>query len=82
MTYKTKTTDIEVIHGVSVDITVRGDEDKAEKVAMDLRDRLGQIAEAYETETPPRELTSRSDKNTPLMTVAWDRVFEPEVSDE
>jgi len=80
--YQATTREIEIVRGVSVDITVRGDEDKSEKVMMDLKDRLGYIAEAYETETPPDKINDRSAKNSPLMTVAWDRVLEPEDDNE
>jgi len=62
---------IQVVDGVTVDITVRGNEDVAEKVMIDLTDRLGWIAEAYDTGVPPDELTERDPENTPPMRVGW-----------
>lgn len=78
--YSATTLGIGVIDGVSVDITVSGDEDKAEKVLMDLKERAGRLAAAFEDETPPDELPDDLGKEhpdkVPPMTVAWDRIFE------
>jgi len=77
MTYEATTEEITVVEGVSVDVTVRGDEDRAEKVLMDLKDRLGFLGAAFETETPPDAL-NRDDlpeRFAPPMSVAWDRVL-------
>lgn len=73
--YRARTEEITVVDGVEVDIEVRGDEDRAEKALMDLKDRLGWIAEAYEKETAPDELDERSPGNTPMMSVDWARLF-------
>ena len=64
-----------MVDGVEVDIEVRGDEDRAEKALVDLKNRLGWIAEAYEQETPPEQLDGRSSENTPIMSVDWAGVF-------
>lgn len=85
MTYEVATTEITVVDGVEVDLTVRAtgdDERKADHVMMDVQERLGIIATAFDTETPPGELDRIPDENVPPMTVAWERIFEAEVSDE
>jgi len=64
------------IDGVEVDISVRGEEDRAEKVLMDLKERVGRLGAAYETETPPNELKDEHAEYVPMMTVAWTKVFE------
>lgn len=74
--YRATTTGIAVVGGVEVDITVRGNEDRAEKVLMDLNARLGRLGAAFEGETPPSEIQEVPDEYTPPMTVAWGRVFE------
>jgi hypothetical protein len=86
--FKTTTTGIAVVEGVEVDVTVRGDEDRAEKVLMDLKERIGVLAAAYDHETPPADLPDDlgdlgDRRYTPPMSVAWGRVFEddPEVSE-
>ena len=79
--YKASTVEITVIDGVEVDIEVRGDEDRAEKALMDLKNRLGWIAEGYKQEVPPDRLDERSDENTPIMSVDWDGVFDYETDD-
>ena len=76
--YSATTNGILVVDGVKVDISVQGDEDKAEKVMMDLKDRLGWIATAYEEGVPPEELEDRPAEYTPLMSVNWDKVFDDE----
>jgi len=76
--YEATTEAIAAIDGVEIDITVRGDEDKAEKALMDLKERIGVIATAYEQQTPPDELDEIPDEYVPMMTVAWGRVFEEE----
>ncbi len=75
MTYEATTEGISVIDGVEVDITVRGDEDKASKSLMDLKERCGRIAQAYDEQTPPDEV-ELSNEYLPPMTVAWGRVLE------
>ncbi len=75
MTYEATTEGISVIDGVEIDITVRGDEKKAEKALMDLKERCGRIAQAYDEQTPPDELEPDVEY-LPLMTVDWDGVFE------
>ena len=78
MSYYTDTTCITVVDGVEVDVTVRdagAGERKADQVTMDLKERLGVLQTAYETETPPDELTEIPSENTPPMTVAWGRLF-------
>lgn len=77
MTYHATTEGVAAVDGVEVDITVRGNEDKAEKVMMDLKERMGRLGAAFERDTPPSELPEYvGEKYTPLMTVAWDRVFD------
>lgn len=78
MSYEAKTVDISAIDGVKIDITVRGDEERAEKALMDLKERIGVIAAAYDAETPPSELDDIPNEYVPLMSVAWGRVFEGE----
>lgn len=75
MTYRGMTEDITIVDGVEVDITVRGDEDRAEKVLMDLKERLGVIGAAYDQETPPDELEAIPSKFQPPMRVAWEHVL-------
>ena len=76
---ETTTEGITVVDGVEIDISVRGDADRAHKVMIDLKERLGRLAAAYEEETPPSELpedlTETHPEKTPMMTVAWERVF-------
>ena len=79
MTYEATTEEIAVLDGVEVDITVRGDEDKAEKALLDLKERLGVLAAAYDAETPPEQLDEVPNEYRPLMSVAWDQVFSREV---
>jgi hypothetical protein len=79
-------TDIEVegitaVGGVEVDISVSGEEDRANKVVTDLKERLGILGAAYATETPPDELDDIPQEYTPPMSVAWDRVFEGDSND-
>lgn len=74
--YSARTEEITVVDGVKVDIEVCGNEDRAEKVLMDLKNRLGWIAEAYDEEVPPDHLDERSWENTAPMTVNWDHVFD------
>lgn len=74
--YRASTTGITVVDGVEVDIEVRGDEDKAEKVLMDLQERLGVVATAFDTETPPENIGRVPDEYRPMMTVAWTRLFD------
>jgi hypothetical protein len=73
--YQSRISEITVVDGVEVDIEVRGDERRAETVLMDLKDRLGWVAEAYEQETPPSELDECTSVNTPPIRVSWERVF-------
>lgn len=74
--YEAATEGVTIVDGVEVDITVRGEEDKAEKTLMDLKERLGRIGAAYANETPPSELGANLDnKYLPLMTVDWEGVF-------
>ena len=78
MSYYVESTIITVVDGVEVDITVRdagGGERKVDQVGMDLKERLGVLQTAYQTETPPDELTEIPSENTPPMTVAWGRLF-------
>ena len=69
---------INVIDGVKVDITVRGDEDKAEKTLMELKDRCGRIAAAYDEQKPPSEFEHTPVGYMPLMVVDWESVFSDE----
>lgn len=73
--YQATTEGIAVVGGVEVDITVRGDEDRAEKVLMDMKERLGLLGAAFEGQTPPGDIEEVPDEYVPPMTVAWDRVF-------
>ena len=73
---KVATTAVSVVDGVEVDIEVRGDGDRAEKVLMDLKDRLGWLGAAYELEKAPSEITDRPHDKTPPMTIDWEMVFE------
>ena len=76
--YQARTTEITIVDGVSVDITVSGDESRSEKVLMDLKDRLGWIGAAYDQETPISQIDERPSDFRPLMTVNWESVFSPE----
>jgi hypothetical protein len=76
VTYEATTTEITVVEGVEVDITVRGDEDRAEKVLLDLKERLGILGAAYDAEVPPDALGDVPEEFVPPMSVAWDRVFD------
>jgi hypothetical protein len=80
--YMATVKEISAVDGVEVDIIVRGDEDRADKVLMDLKDRLGWIGAAYEIEVPPDWMDDRPDEYTPLMSVNWARVFGVEDSDD
>jgi len=77
--YSARTEAITVVDGMEIDIEVRqlrgGDEERCEKVLMDLKDRLGLVAQAFEDETPPSEITDRDPAKVPMMTVAWGRLF-------
>jgi hypothetical protein len=73
--YRASVTAITVVDGVEVDVTVRGDEDRAEKVLMDLKERLGVLGYAYESQTPPEDLTDIPSEYRPLMTPAWGRLL-------
>lgn len=73
--YSARTEEITVVDGVEVDIEVRGDENRAEKVLIELKDQLGWVAEAYDEETPPDKLDARSFENTPPMGVNWGDMF-------
>lgn len=55
--------------GVEIDITVRGDEDKAEKVKMHAHDEIVRALQAFETGENPRDCDGF------IMSVAWDRVL-------
>jgi len=80
MTYEATTTGITVVEGVEVDITVRGDEDRAEKTLLNLKERAGRLGAAFEAEVPPDDLPDDLNKDYPRyaapVSVAWDRVFE------
>lgn len=67
---------VTAVDGVTVNIVVEGDEDRAEKVVMDLKERLGRLGAAYEMETPPDELDDIPPEYVPVMAVAWGRVFD------
>lgn len=78
--YNARTTGITVVDGVEVNVEVSGDEDRAEKVLMDLKERLGRLGAAIDAQTPPDELPDDLGNDhpgkVPPMTVAWDRIFE------
>jgi len=76
MTYEATVEEITAVDGVEVDVTVRGDEDKAEKVLMDIKERIGVLGYCFEVETPPSEVEDVPDDYRPLMTPAWDRIFD------
>lgn len=78
MTYEATVEGITALDGVSVDVTVRGNEEKAEKVMMDLKERVGILGAAYDKQTPPDQLDEVPVDYIPIMTVAWDQVFEVE----
>jgi hypothetical protein len=87
--YETASTRITVVEGVEVDLSVRGDEKRAEKVLIDLKERLAVLAAAFDHETPPGDLpddlaalTEEDNRYTPPMSVAWDRVFTDETDDD
>ena len=87
--YKTSKTGITVVEGVEIDISVEGDEEVAEKVLLDLTERAGIIAAAWDFETPPSDLPADLDTLTmgenryaPPFSVAWDRVFEADEDEE
>lgn len=84
--YESTAKEITAVDGVEVDITVRGDEDRAEKVMMDLKERMGVLAAAFDHETPPEELPDDLNElgngYVPFMTVAWERVFEGDGDDD
>jgi len=75
MTYNATTEGITAVDGVEVDITVRGDEDKAQKVLMDLKEHMGLLGYAFESEIPPDEIDDVPSEYMPIMSVAWDGVF-------
>lgn len=54
---------------VEIDLTVRGDEDKAEKVKMHAHDEIVRALQAFETGEHPRDCEGF------IMSVAWDRVL-------
>ena len=83
--FQATTEGISVVEGVEVDVTVRGDEDRASKVLIDLKARLGVLAAAFDHEIPPGRLpedlgTLTEDENryTPPVSVAWGRVLADE----
>lgn len=82
MTYHATVEEITAVEGVEVDITVRGDEDKAEKVMMDLKERIGVLGYAFDEQTPPDELDNIPADYRPLMTPAWDRIFDDSEGNE
>jgi hypothetical protein len=73
--YSVRVEGIEVVDGVEVDIEVRGDEDRAENVLLDLKDRLGYIAHAYDIQQHPDAIVNRPEDKRPLMTVDWGQVM-------
>lgn len=78
MTYETTTDQITVVDGVEVDVTVRdtgGGERKADHVSRDLKERLGVLAAAFDSETPPDDIEDVPGEYTPMMTNAWGRIF-------
>jgi len=79
--YEATATDISIVDGVEVDIIVRetsdGDGDP-DKVLLDLKEQLGVLGYAFETETPPSGIDGVPDHFTAPMSVAWDRVFDTE----
>lgn len=79
--YNATTEGIAAVEGVEVDITVRGDQDRADKVLADLKERIGVLAVAYNSETPPEDIDEIPAEYIPMMTVAWDRVFDDEEGD-
>lgn len=79
--YNATTEGITAVEDVEVDITVRGDQDRADKVLMDLKERIGVLAVAFDSETPPDDVDEIPAEYIPMMTVAWDRVFEDEEGD-
>jgi len=93
MTYEVATEAITVVEGVEVDVRVRdtgAGERRADKVLIDLKERLGVLAAAYDAKTPPDDLDKVPDEfvpdeipdeYVPAMTVAWDRVFEDDEGD-
>lgn len=76
--YRAATNEITVVEGVEVDIEVRGDEDKAEKVLMDVKERLGLLGAAFNEERPPEDFDEVPAEFAPMMSVAWGRVFDDE----
>jgi len=78
MTYEATCTGITVLEGVEIDITVSGNEKKAEKAMMELKEHTGRIQAAFEQEQPPLEFERAPPEYLPLMTVDWDLVFSDE----
>jgi hypothetical protein len=77
--YEVTTTGISVVEGVEVDVTVRGDEDRAGMVLIDLKERLAVLAAAYDHQTPPADLPDDlgdlGERYKPPMSVVWDRTL-------
>ena len=70
-----ETTGYTVVDGVEVDITIEGDEDRGEEVLMDLKERMGCLAAAYDTQTPPDRIEDVSHEFMPIITMDWDSKF-------
>ena len=69
-----ETEGITVVDGVEIDITIRGEENKANKTLQELKTHCGRIGQAFDEETPPMEV-DLSAEYMPLMFVAWDSEF-------
>lgn len=73
---KIETTGMMVVDGVTVDISIEGEEDKAEKTMLHLKEQLGLLAAAYNEQKPPGEFDTTPVEYRFPMTVAWERYFE------
>ena len=76
--YNAKTKGIRAVNGVEVDIEVRGNEDRAEKVMMDLKERLGRLGAAYDEGKAPDKLEDIPPEYKPIFTINWSEVFADE----
>jgi hypothetical protein len=68
--------EITAVEGVEIDFTIRGDEETANRVNIELKDHIGRIQDAFENEVPPTELSNDERENVPLMTVDWESIFD------
>lgn len=82
--YTTKVRDITVVDGVEVDLTIRdtgGGKRRVDQVKIELKEHLGRLGYAYETETPPMKIKQPPSKYFPILSVDWSVLFAEDTDD-